>query len=70
MGWRKRMNKTFLTGLVALIFSFTHVQASKAEEVDLIVKNGIVLTINAGKEILSNGVVIVNGNKIVEVGGV
>jgi cytosine/adenosine deaminase-related metal-dependent hydrolase len=64
------MNKTFLTGLAALIFSLTNVPASTAEEVDLIVKNGIVLTINAGKEILSDGVVIVNGNKIVEVGGV
>ena len=64
------MNKMFLTGFIALIVALTNVQASKAEEVDLIVKNGIVLTINAGKEILNDGVIIVNGNKIVEVGGV
>jgi 5-methylthioadenosine/S-adenosylhomocysteine deaminase len=64
------MNRTFLKGLAALILALTNVQASKAEEADLIVKNGIVLTLNAGKEILSDGVVIVDGNKIVEVGGV
>jgi len=64
------MNRTFLTGLAALIFALTNVQASKAEEVDLIVKNGIVLTLDAEKEIFRDGVVIVNGNKIVEVGGV
>lgn len=64
------MNKTLLTGLAALIFALTNVQASNAEEVDLIVKNGLVLTMNAGKEIFSDGVVVVNGNKIVEVGGV
>tara|TARA_R110002096_G_scaffold65006_4_gene158360 strand:- start:92684 stop:94018 length:1335 start_codon:yes stop_codon:yes gene_type:complete len=46
------------------------VHASNAEEVDLIVKNGIVLTMNAGKEIFSEGVVVANGNKIVAVGGV
>lgn len=64
------MNKTLLTGLVALVLALTNVQASQAEDVDLIVKNGTVLTMNAGKEIFSDGVVIVSGNKIVEVGGV
>lgn len=64
------MDKTFLTGLAALILALANAQASKAEEVDLIVSNGIVLTMNASKEILSDGVVIVNGNKIVAVGGV
>ncbi|MEQ9208994.1 MAG: amidohydrolase family protein, partial [Pseudomonadales bacterium] len=59
-----------MTGLAALIFALTGVQASNAEEVDLIVKNGMVLTMNAGKEIFSDGAVIVNGNKIVEVGSV
>ena len=69
-GMPERMNRTFLTALAALVFALANVQTSKAEEVDLIVKNGIVLTINAGKEILRDGVVIVDGNKIVEVGGV
>lgn len=64
------MNRTLLTGLAALIFALTNVQASKAEEVDLIVRNGIVLTLNAEKEILGDGVVIVDENRIVEVGDV
>lgn len=64
------MARIFLAGLAALIFALTNVQASNSEDVDLIVKNGIVLTMNAGKEILSDGVVIINGNKIVAVGGV
>lgn len=64
------MNRTILTGLAALLFALTNVQASNAEEVDLIVKNGIVLTMNAGKEIFSDGVVVVDGNKILAVGSV
>lgn len=63
------MNTKFLTGLAALLLALTNVQTSQAEEVDLIVKNGIVLTINGGKEIFSDGVVIVDGNRIVAVGG-
>lgn len=63
------MNKTFLTGLAVLFVALTSVQASNAEEVDLIIRNGMVLTMNAGREILGDGVVVVNGNKIVEVGG-
>lgn len=63
------MNRTILTGVIALLFALTNVHAGNAEEVDLIVKNGIVLTMNAGNETFSGGVVIVDGNKIVAVGG-
>lgn len=64
------MNKMLLTGVAALILAFAHVHAGDAEKVDLIVRNGIVLTMNAGRDVIDDGVVIVDGNRIVEVGGV
>lgn len=64
------MNRMILTGVATLILAVANVHASDATKVDLIVRNGIVLTMNAGKEIVDDGVVIVNGNRIVEVGGV
>ena len=63
------MNRTILTGIAAAILALTNVQVSKADAVDLIIKNGIVLTMNAEKEVFNDGVVIVDGNKIIAVGG-
>lgn len=57
-----------LPGLTALLLLIVSGLSGAAEEVDLIVRNGLVLTLNAAKEIHHDGVVIVSGNRIVEVG--
>jgi len=62
------MKKLLLLGSIVSLFAFNKVEIKATEKVDLIVKNGIVLTMNREKEILDNGVIIVKGNKIVEVG--
>ena len=62
------MKKLLLLGSIVSLFAFNSAEVKAAKKVDLIVKNGIVLTMNGEKEILDDGVVIVKGNKIVEVG--
>ncbi len=61
------MKKLLLRSLASLS-AFNNAEVKASKKVDLIVKNGIVLTMNGKKEILDNGVVVVKGNKIVEVG--
>ena len=63
-----KMKKMLLLGSVLSIFTFNSALVNAAENVDLIVKNGIVLTMNAKKDVIDNGVVIVKGNKIIAVG--
>jgi cytosine/adenosine deaminase-related metal-dependent hydrolase len=63
-----KMKKLLLLGSIVSLFAFNNAEVKAAEKVDLIVKNGIVLTMNGEKEILDDGVVIVKGNKIIEVG--
>ena len=58
-----------MTGIAAAILALASLQVSKAEEVDLIIKNGIVLTMNTEKQVVNDGVVVINGNKIIAVGG-
>ncbi len=62
------MKKLLLLGSIVSLFAFNNVEVRAAKKVDLIVKNGIVLTMNGEKEILDDGVVVVKGNKIIEVG--
>ncbi|MGL4969965.1 MAG: amidohydrolase family protein, partial [Fusobacteriaceae bacterium] len=52
----------------AVILCSVTLSAYGKEKVSLIVKNGEVLTMNAGKERIAKGVVVVDGNKILEVG--
>lgn len=62
------MKKLMLLGTIISLFAFNNVEIKAEEKVDFIVKNGIVLTMNEEKEVLDDGVVVVKGNKIIEVG--
>ena len=62
------MKKILLSGFLVSLFAFNNVEIKAAKRVDLIVKNGIVLTMNEKKEVINDGVVIVKGNKIIEIG--
>ncbi len=62
------VNRTILTGVATAILALANVQVSKADAVDLIIKNGIVLTMNAEKDVFNDGVVVINGNRIIAVG--
>lgn len=43
--------------------------ALNTKDADMVIKNGTILTMNDEREVISEGVVVVNGNRIVEVGG-
>ncbi len=43
--------------------------ALKTKDADMVIVNGTVLTMNDEREVISEGVVVVKGNRIVEVGG-
>jgi len=62
------MKKVLLLVGVFSLFIFNIKNIKATEKVDFIIKNGIVLTMNEGKEILEDGVVVIKGNKILEVG--
>ncbi|MDG6881897.1 Atrazine chlorohydrolase [Phocoenobacter uteri] len=60
------MKKLLALSSVLALSLFNYTNAS--ENVDLIVKNGMILTMNQAKEIIDDGVVIVNKNQIIDVG--
>ena len=59
-------NKTFIAVSLALV-SFFSTTGVAAEDVDLLIKNGTVLTMNEDKNVYENGLVAVTGNRIVAV---
>lgn len=61
------LKKTFFSAGVALA-TLASPAAFAAETADLLIKDAIVLTMNADKTVYPNGVVAVKGNKIVAVG--
>ncbi|SKA43607.1 Cytosine/adenosine deaminase [Enterovibrio nigricans DSM 22720] len=61
------LKKSLLSASVALATIMSSA-AFAAESVDLLIKDATVLTMNADKTVFENGVVVVNGNKIVAVG--
>ena len=51
-----------------LTTSCNHNNKPSMQEADIIIKNGAVLTINAEKQIIQNGVVVIKDSKIIDVG--
>jgi cytosine/adenosine deaminase-related metal-dependent hydrolase len=60
--------KATLFSVILIFFSCFNTTDPKIETVDLIIKNGLVLTMNSEKEIIENGVVVINNSKIIDVG--
>ena len=54
--------------LIFLFFSLALGVSAFGENVDILIKNATVLTMNSKKEIIENGVVAIKGNRIVAVG--
>jgi len=61
-------SKVFNKRLIAAALIFT-ASANAAEKVDLMITDATVLTMNSEKALYENGTVVINGNKIVAVGG-
>ncbi|WP_325894006.1 amidohydrolase [Grimontia sp. NTOU-MAR1] len=61
------LKKSFLSASVALA-TLASSAAFAVEHIDLLIKDATVLTMNADKAVYANGVVAVDGNKIVAVG--
>ena len=62
------MKKAILFLFTFILASCTCIKDSSLTEVDIIIKNGTILTMNQKKEIISNGVIAVKGNKIIDIG--
>ncbi|MGL6063542.1 MAG: amidohydrolase [Fusobacteriaceae bacterium] len=61
--------KKFLFGVGILMLGLSFSKKSfSLEKVDIIITNGTIMTMNSEKEIIENGVIVVKGNKILEVG--
>lgn len=64
------MSRKLKLGVIALLLTASgFAQAAGTETVDLLIKNGHILTINDQMEVIANGYVAVNDHKIVAVGG-
>lgn len=62
------MKKIFLTLFTVFMAGCSATSFKEKEQADIIIKNGTVLTMNNSKDIISNGVVVIKNNKILEVG--
>lgn len=60
------MKKLLVLGSTIALSIFNYTNAT--EHVDLIVKNGMILTMNESKEIINDGVIVVKKNKIIDIG--
>ena len=62
------MKYILLLSCLSLVTSCANIETTQKKEVSIIIKNGTVLTMNQTKQIISNGVVVIIGNKIVDIG--
>lgn len=60
--------KIFFSLILLLLNSSLSVTESNVQSVDLIIVNGLILTMNNEKEIIENGVVVIDDSKIIAVG--
>ncbi|WP_300343414.1 MULTISPECIES: amidohydrolase [unclassified Fusobacterium] len=63
---KKYLKNVILIGSLFLVGCTSLVE--RKEEASIIIKNGTVLTMNEGRDILENGVVVIKDNKIISVG--
>lgn len=61
--------KKILLFLILLGLSIGTLTAFAKEKIDILLKNGIILTMNNDKEIINNGVIAIKNNKIIDIGG-
>lgn len=59
---------TFSLIFLMTVTEYRSVYISNTQEADYIITNGLILTMNQNKDVIDDGVVVIRGNKIVDIG--